>query len=230
MPEVNAGRESAEELSRAYRGILEQQAWEADPPLTAADHKGETAPAGVTWEQLPPAASEPPSHIKIIEALLFVGGAPLSFEEASRLIRGLTLAHFQEAIDSLNQCYRAQGRPYAIIRQEPGYALGLRPRFQRYHERLYGGVRAARLSPPAVETLAVVAYRQPVTKQEVDSLRGHESRALLRQLVRRGLIAVAARGESGGRDLTYATTERFLKLFGLGGLEDLPETEELQRL
>lgn len=216
-------QESADELGRAYQGVLKQQAWEVDlPPSEGA--------GGRTAAVAPLPAADPPSPVKIIEALLFVGGAPLTLQEACRLIRGLTPAQFQDAVDLLNQGYRAQGRPYAVVKQEPGYVLELRPKFQRYRERLYGGVRAARLSQAAVETLAVVAYRQPVTKQEIDSLRGHESGAILRQLVRRGLIAVAARGESGGRDLTYATTERFLKLFGLGGLEDLPETGELQRL
>ena len=78
--------------------------------------------------------------------------------------------------------------------------------------------------------LALVAYRQPATKMEIDSLRGVESGALLRQLVRRGLIAVVQRGDAERRDVAYGTTGRFLELFGLGSLEDLPRTQDLQQL
>jgi segregation and condensation protein B len=95
---------------------------------------------------------------------------------------------------------------------------------------LYGGVREARLSLPAVEVLAIVAYRQPIPRREVETLRGHDSAALLRQLVRRGLIGIIGRAESGGNDVQYGTTPRFLEIFGLSSLEDLPETEDLSRL
>jgi segregation and condensation protein B len=117
-----------------------------------------------------------------------------------------------------------------VLKQEGGHALGLRAHFRPIQQRLAGGLREARLSTQAVEVLAVIAYRQPATKQEVDSLRGHDSGAIFRQLLRRGLIAVASRAEAGGRDLQYATTARFLELFGLKSLDDLPRTEDLQRL
>jgi segregation and condensation protein B len=106
----------------------------------------------------------------------------------------------------------------------------LRPRFRPVVERLYGQMREARLSPPAIEVLSLVAYRQPVTKQEMDSIRGAESGALIRQLVRRNLIAVVQRGEAGRREVFYGTTPRFLELFLLTSLDDLPQTADLQRL
>ena len=108
--------------------------------------------------------------------------------------------------------------------------LTLRPRYRQVVDRLYGGTREARLSPAALDVLALVAYRQPATKQEVDSLRGAESGALLRQLVRRGLIAVVQRADAEQRAVAYGTTGRFLELFGLSGLEDLPRTQDLQQL
>ena len=90
--------------------------------------------------------------------------------------------------------------------QGQGYCLTLRPRFRPMIERLYGQVREARLSPPAIEVLSLVAYRQPVAKQEIDSIRGAESGALLRQLVCRNLIAVVQRGEAGQHEIYYGTT------------------------
>ena len=108
--------------------------------------------------------------------------------------------------------------------------LTLRHRDRQVLEKLYGGIREARLSLAAVDVLSLVAYRQPVTKQEVDSLRGAESGTLLRQLVRRGLVAVVHRGESAQREVSYGTTKRFLELFALRSLDDLPQTQDLQRL
>ena len=90
--------------------------------------------------------------------------------------------------------------------------------------------REARLSTAAIDVLALVAYRQPATKQEIEAIRGTESGHLLRQLVRRRLIAIVHRGESNQREVSYGTTERFLELFGLKSLDDLPQTQDLQKL
>jgi segregation and condensation protein B len=172
----------------------------------------------------------PPPLVRIVEALLFVGGAPLTAARAGETVRGLSEPQFVEAVAALNAEYRAQGRPYLIQAQAQGYALALRPRFKPVAERLHGGVRAARLSPAAIDVLALVAYRQPATKQEIDTLRGTDCGALLRQLVRRGLVAVVHRADAERREVTYGTTARFLDQFKLHSLDDLPQTQELQRL
>ncbi len=168
--------------------------------------------------------------MRIVEALLFVGGAPLTAIRAAEIVRGLTPEQFTEAVATLNSDYRRQGRPYTIQAQGQGHVLTLRPRFRGVLSKLYGTTREARLSPAAIDVLALVAYRQPATKQEIDSLRGVESGSLLRQLVRRGLIVVAQRGDATQREVAYGTTARFLKLFGLTSLDDLPRTQDLQQL
>jgi segregation and condensation protein B len=185
---------------------------------------------GDPLSQSEPGPAAPPPMDRIVEALLFVGGAPLTPARACEAIRGLTEDRFMQAIDELNREYRREGRPYSIQARNGGYALALRPRYREVVERLQGGQREARLSPPAIDVLALVAYRQPATKQEIDSLRGAESGALLRQLVRRGLIAVVQRGEAQQREVSYGTTPRFLELFHLRNLDDLPRTQDLQRL
>jgi segregation and condensation protein B len=210
--------EPAEDLSRSYEAPIEQQPWEVDVP----DSPPVAAPPA------PPAA--PPSPVRIVEALLFVGGAPLTPVRACEIVRGLTPEQFVEAVATLNQDYRRQGRPYAIQTQGQGYVLTLRPRYRGVVNKLYGTTREARLSPAAIDVLSLVAYRQPATRQEIDSLRGVESGSLLRQLVRRGLIAVVQRGDAAQRDVAYGTTVRFLELFGLGSLDDLPRTQDLQQL
>lgn len=160
-----------------------------------------------------------------MEAMLFIGGAPLSAARAGEAVRGLTAETLAEVVATLNREYRRQGRPYMIQVREQGYEMTLRPAFRVVRDRLHGGVREAKLSPPALDTLALVAYRQPVTRAEVESLRGADSLALLRQLVRLGLVTVQR-----GEEATYATTARFLQLFGLSSLDDLPRTQELDKM
>jgi len=170
----------------------------------------------------------PPPVARIVEALLFVGGAPLSAARACEVMHGVTPEEFAQAIAALNRAYREQGRPYRIRPRDQGYELALRPGFSVVRERLLGAAREARLSAAALDTLAWVAYRQPVTRQEVDSQRGSDSLAALRQLVRLGLIAVQ-RGDAARTEVCYGTTARFLRQFGLCSLDDLPRTNEAKK-
>jgi segregation and condensation protein B len=209
-----------ENLGRSYAEILGHQPWTEDTGSEAA-----AAPADAL-----PSQEVPPAPQRIIESLLFVGGPPLTSVRAAEAIRGLTPAQFIQAMDDLNRAYRSQGRPYSIQPQEQGFVLTLRSRFRSVVEKLYGLNREARLSAQAIDVLALVAYRQPATKQEIDSLRGAESGALLRQLVRRNLIAIVERSESALQEVAYGTTPRFLELFGLTSLDDLPRTQDLQIL
>jgi segregation and condensation protein B len=174
--------------------------------------------------------ASPPEPRRVLEALLFVGGEPLTATRACAIVRGLSPEQFQSTIDALNHDYRRQGRPYSILPQGQGFVLAVRPRYRSIADKLMGGVREARLSTAAIDVLALVAYRQPATKAEVDALRGAESGSLLRQLVRRGLIQVVYRGDAEHKQVSYGTTPRFLELFGLPSLDDLPRTQELQQI
>jgi segregation and condensation protein B len=198
--------EDAAELARSYGEVLGQQ------PHVESDNE-----------------SAPPPLKRILEAILFTGGAPLSGVRATEAVRGLTATQLAEIVDELNRDYRSQGRPYRIQLRDKGYEMTLQPRFRAVVDRLYGSTREARLSPQALDVLSLVAYRQPVTKQEIESLRGAESGGQLRQLVRLGLIALQ-RGEASQKEVTYSTTAKFLKLFGLSTLDDLPRTQDLQQI
>jgi segregation and condensation protein B len=231
----DAKSEKAKELTRSYETMLrheEKSSGEAagDLTLTRSASEDSDAHRGTPTRSVSEASNAPPPAKRIIEALLFVGGNPLTHTGAADAIHGLTLEQFTEAVDSLNQDYRRQGRPYVVRLHDRGYSLELRSKYKPVWEKLYGSMREARLSTAAIDVLALVAYRQPTTKQEIESIRGAESGHLLRQLVRRRLIAVAHRGESSQRQVSYATTERFLELFGLKSLDDLPQTQDLQKL
>jgi segregation and condensation protein B len=209
--------EKAHELMASYAAAL-----------NARPDETEAAPDIQSGESTAPAT--PPAPLRIVEALLFVGGVPLTSERMAEVIRGFNAAQFAEAVETLNRAYRLQNRPYTIVSQGDGFALALKPKHRGVIEKLYGGQREARLSTAAVDVLALVAYRQPATKAEIDSLRGADSGSLLRQLVRRGLIQVVYRGEASRREVSYGTTPRFLEWFGLESLEDLPRTQDLQQL
>ncbi len=157
--------------------------------------------------------------------MLFVGGAPLTAAKACSAVRGLTPDRFRDLADELAKKYRTQNRPYTVQAKDDGFVLAVKPAFRGVRERLTGGPREARLSGPAVEVLSLIAYKQPLAKGDVDALRGADSGGVIRQLVRLGLIAVAARGTADDPAVRYATTGRFLSLFGLGSLDDLPRLE-----
>jgi len=171
----------------------------------------------------PAAPGTPPPPDRIVEALLFAGGQPLTPDRVGAVVRGLSPDYVRGLIDELNRTYRRQNRPYAIQSTDQGYILTLRPRYLAVVERLTGGPREARLSKAAVEVLSLIAFRQPVTRAEIDGQRGSDSAALVRQLVRLGLVAVLP-------GPAYATTARFLELFGLKSLDDLPQTLDLQQI
>jgi len=233
--------QSARDLGEHFAALIGNQSWQVDLPeaLENATHATEIAADGPkeskkgrSRRNRPADKGEeiPPAPEQIVEALLFVGGPPLKPERACQIIRGLTPLQFHECIDTLNRRYRAQERPYTISPGEQGYMLAIKGRFRGVNEKLFGGARETRLSQPALDVLALVAYRQPVTRAEVDSVRGADSGALLRQLVRLGMVAVSQRGESGLSEVGYTTTPRFLEVFGLRSLDDLPRTGDAQRI
>jgi len=213
---------NAGDLAHCYERLLDQQ----EGGMSRAE--SETTAARTRSQPVEESVAPPPLR-RILEALLFVGGAPLTAARAAESVRGLTAEQFREVLDGLNREYRQQGRPYRIQVREQGCELVLQPRFRGVLDRLYGSTREARLSPAALDVLSLVAYRQPIAKQEVEALRGAESGSALRQLVRLGLIAVQ-RGESEQREVMYSTTPRFLTLFQLRSLDDLPRTQDLQKL
>jgi segregation and condensation protein B len=160
--------------------------------------------------------------VQILEAALFVGGPPLPLERMAAVLK-LPVEIIQAHIDTLQAKYAAQRRPYRILRHSGGYTLAIQPEYRNLRERLFGGPREARLSQPALDVLSLVAYQQPITKAEIDSLRGHDSAAILRQLVRLGLATVSQRASSGDATVRYGTTAKFLRLFQLESLDDLPQ-------
>jgi segregation and condensation protein B len=170
------------------------------------------------------------SPAQVIEAALFVGGGPLTARKICGFLRGsYETRDVEQLIDKLNDDYVAQARPYEIRLGEGGYRLELRPEYDRLRHRVYGsGPREVRLSQEVLEVLALVAYLQPISEKGIEGHGKQNTGNLLRQLLRRDLIAFE-RGPGGRKDVQYHTTSRFLSVFGLGSLDELPQAEDLAK-
>ena len=163
---------------------------------------------------------------QILEAALFVGGIELTGEKLASLLKGeFTAASVGRLIDDLNRKYAIEQRPYEILHEDQCYRLALRPEFEPLRRRVYGlGPKEVKLSQESLEVLALIAYRGPISRESIESLREGNAGNVLRQLVRRKLIAIERAGEAA----EYVTTDRFLDVFGLGSLGELPRAESLE--
>lgn len=164
---------------------------------------------------------------QIVEALLFASDAPLTAADLARASESLDEEQVETAVETLRLEYEAIGRAFQIYEVAGGYQILTRPEYAPYLERFDTVPQTSRLSAPALEVLAVIAYRQPIDRAEVEEIRGVGSSGVLRTLQDRGLIEVVGRGEGLGRPLLYGTTTRFLEHFGFRSLEDLPRPDEL---
>lgn len=164
-----------------------------------------------------------------LEALLFIAREPLSLRKLAQLANLTDGTEARSLIANLRRRYDERGCAFRAEQVAGGYQLLTRPEFAPWIRGLAGPVDELRLSPPALETLAVVAYRQPVLRAEVEAIRGVACGEILRQLMDRDLLRIVGRSEELGRPLWYGTTKRFLQAFGLSRLEDMPIAAELRR-
>lgn len=164
---------------------------------------------------------------QIVEAILFASEAPLKTDEIVRADESLDEDVVETAIAELRTFYDQTERAFDLVEVAEGYQILTRPEYATYLERFDTVPRPSRLSGPALEALAIIAYRQPIGRIEVEYIRGVSSAGVIRSLQDRGLVDVVGRAEGLGRPLLYGTTQRFLEHFGFASLEELPRPEEL---
>ncbi len=171
---------------------------------------------------------EPGQMQGIIEALLFSSDRPLGASRIAAIIgRGARGFHVRKAADALNEAYAAAGRTFRIGLIAQGLQMLTLPEYDEWILKLKSEERSAKLSEAALDILAVVAYRQPILKAEINHIRGVESGPLLRTLLEKNLVRIAGRADQPGRPMLYGTTKKFLEVFGLKSLGDLPKAEKL---
>jgi segregation and condensation protein B len=164
---------------------------------------------------------------QLLEAALFSAGRPLTADELATLDADATAADVRVALEQLREHYDFNQHGIELVELAGGYQILTRPAFAAAIERAQISVRAPKLTAATLETLALIAYRQPVGRIEIEEIRGVSAGGVLRSLQERGLIEVVGRSEALGRPLLYGTTPLFLELLGLRDLADLPKAEEL---
>ena len=179
---------------------------------------------------------------KIIEALLFSAQKPLSISEIAVAIKGAgaedefspnefartTESQVAAALEQLKIEYIEQQRAFQLVEKAEGWQLASDPLYARWVRQLFPAPKPARLTAPGLETLAIIAYRQPIMRADVEAVRGVTIEGVLQTLMERGLVKIAGRAEIPGRPLLYETTQLFLDHFGLRTLDELPNVEELR--
>jgi segregation and condensation protein B len=163
-----------------------------------------------------------------IEALLFASDSPLGAGEIGELVDGVTGESVLKAIDELTRKYEDGPHAFRIMQVAGGFQFCSKEEYSVWLEKLRKSRRRARLSRAALETSAIVAYKQPVTKASIEEIRGVDSTATLHTLLERGLVTIKGRARSVGRPLLYGTTRQFLIHFGLNELDELPKLSELK--
>ena len=164
-----------------------------------------------------------------IEAYLFASDAPLSASRLSSMTGSGSVKEIREAVDSLEGFYRSTDRSFGIVEVAGGYQLVTLPEYSTRIARLFKGRRRARLSRPALETLAIVAYKQPLSRLDIEAIRGVNCDGVLSTLIDRELVAITGRGEGIGKPYLYSTTSKFLEYLGLKDYRELPDMEELEK-
>jgi segregation and condensation protein B len=182
------------------------------------------------------------SFSHVIEALLFAAQKPLTARELVAAIKRAggddelmpnefakaTEAQVAAALEQLKIEYGQQGRAFQLAEKAEGWQLVSDPAYAPWVRQLFPVVKPARLTPPSLETLAIIAYRQPITRADVEAVRGVAVDGVLQNLMERGLVKIGGRAEVPGRPLLYETTQFFLEHFGLRDLDELPNAEELR--
>jgi segregation and condensation protein B len=180
---------------------------------------------------------------RVIEALLFSAPKPLSAKEIVDLLRRAggedefspnefartVEAEVAAALEQLKIEYIEQERAFQLVEKAEGWQLATDPKYAQWVRQLFPEPKPARLSAPALETLAIIAYRQPITRADVEAVRGVTIDGVLQTLMERGLVKIGGRAEIPGRPLLYETTQFFLDHFGLRTLDELPNVEELRK-
>lgn len=175
--------------------------------------------------------SSPLSGLKgIVEAILFVSGEPLSVDRLQGVVEGVSRAELMSALRALQADHAVEGRGLQVVEVAGGFQIATRPDCAPWIKRLEKAKAGAKLSRSAMETLAIVAYKQPLVRAEIEQIRGVDTAGVLKTLLDRRLIRIVGRKDIPGRPIMYGTTKQFLQAFGLKDLASLPALRDIKDL
>ncbi|GJL63809.1 MAG: hypothetical protein NPIRA04_24630 [Nitrospirales bacterium] len=171
------------------------------------------------------------SEIKgILEAVLFVSHDPVTVDKLSTVLETVPKSKILETLRDLQSDYESEGRGLCLSEVAGGFLLATRPDCGTYIRRLSKTKSTSKLSPSALEALAIVSYKQPITRLDIEKIRGVETSGVLRTLLDQKLVRIVGRQDVPGRPILYGTSKQFLQRFGLRDLRDLPPLKEIQDL
>lgn len=175
-----------------------------------------------------PASMSEQALKSVLEAILFAASEPISLKQFQAVLSGLDARTLRKVLDTLRDDYQEMERSFHLAEIANGYQICTRPQYSEWIQKFYTQQVRVTLSPPALETLAIVAYKQPVTRADVAAIRGVNSDSVLNSLIEKGLVSIA--GRKAGRSLLFSTTDEFLQQFGLKDASELPSLDEIDEL
>jgi segregation and condensation protein B len=214
--------------------VLEIEDVQDAPEVEAVQDVPEAQDSGVqTHDEQRPDASQPPDGFEatvesVIEAVLFASDEPLSEGRLADIVEA-SAKQVRELVESLNAKYQANNNAFRIEQIAGGYQMLTLNSYNHWLKKLVRERDQTKLSPAALETLAIIAYKQPIIRADIEAVRGVAVGEIIRNLMYKGLVKIAGRAEVLGRPMLYGTTKKFLESFGLNSLKDLPKIEELKK-
>jgi segregation and condensation protein B len=183
-----------------------------------------------TMAQAPVEAEGPePTAESVAEAVLFASDEPLSADRLAGIVGAGTVKDIRKHINNLNARYEAGNFAFRIEQIAGGYQMMTLGRYNHWLKKLLRARTDTKLSQAALETLAIIAYKQPIMRADIEAIRGVAAGEMIRGLMYKGLVKIAGRAEVLGRPMLYGTTKKFLEVFGLNTIKDLPKAEELKK-
>ena len=225
-----------DEIVEEADAIVEEQPEPEQSPETTDDSIEEKAIADDIDEDDDEPDDEPAEEIDeieatletVIESVLFASDEPLSPKRLVDIAEAGSVKRIRQCVKTLNRKYRDNGISFRIEKISGGYQMMTLPGFNPWISKLIKVRSDNKLTPAALETLAIVAYKQPIIRADVEAIRGVASGEILRNLMYKGMVKIVGRAEILGRPMLYGTTKKFLDVFGLNNLKDLPKIEELK--
>ena len=176
-----------------------------------------------------PLENKSPDEVKrIVEALLFAVQEPISVRKISEIVEGTEAKEIREVIQQLREEYDTHDMVFQIEEIANGFQLLSRPEYHEWISKIRKKSGESKLSQQALETMSIIAYKQPIIRADIEAIRGVQSGQMIRTLIEKGLVKITGRDEVLGRPLLYGTTTKFLDHFGLKSIKDLPKVEDLE--
>ncbi len=231
MEEQTARQEQAAPDEEIKGEVIDEDFLDVEQEVELQDELPQEATETADEGQAEDTMQNPPADVtveSVAEAVLFATDEPISAERLAKIIETGT-KQVKEHIKNLNDKYQAGNNAFRIEQIAGGYQMMTLGLYNHWLKKLLRARDDTKLSPAAMETLAIIAYKQPIIRADIESIRGVAAGEVLRSLMYKGLVKIVGRAEVLGRPMLYGTTKKFLEVFGLNALKDLPKIEELKK-